>query len=247
VRPPTRLINAALTRHGYELRPLVPAPRRAQERAAFVARGRTIREAHRAQSLESVAALRRRYHAPVFGRVDTWTLVERLANCLDPTDGLLGCTSQLVHVLQILDMMESEGVTDPHLLAAAVVHDVGKLLLLVDEAPENVVCLNEPIGEYPPGAGLDNCVLQWNHDEFAFTRLSGEVPAAVAWLVRYHSVVFERCESLMDARDRAWAEQYLRPFRRYDQGSKSQHVIPKARLADYRDRLEGVLPRTILF
>ena len=73
------------------------------------------------------------------------------------------------------------------------------------------------------------------------------MPDAVAWLVRYHSVMFERCESLMDARDRAWAAQHLRPFHRYDQGSKSQHVIPKARLGDYRDRLEGVLPRTILF
>ena len=149
-----RLINAVLGRHGYALRPLGSASRRMQERTAFAARGRAIWEAHRTQSLESVAALRRRYHAPVFGRVDTWTLVERLANCIDPADGLLGCTSQLVHVLQVLDMMESEGVTDPHLLAAAVVHDIGKLLLLVGEAPENVVCLNEPIGEYPPGIGF---------------------------------------------------------------------------------------------
>ena len=69
---------------------------------------------------------------------------------------------------------------------AALIHDVGKLLLLTGEDPANVVCTNWPIGEYDDGCGLDQCVFQWNHAE--------------------------QSRHLMDARDRTYNEQCLTAF-----------------------------------
>jgi len=244
---PRGLVNAILRRRGDEIRRRVPPPRGTLDRATFVADAQVIRERHRAQTRETVAALQRRYDRPVFGRVETWTLIERLAQCVDPTDATLGCSSQLTHVLQVLQAMEAAGVEDPDLLVAAVVHDLGKLLLLTDEAPENVVCMNAPIGEGEPGTGLDRSLLQWNHDELAYRRLAGYVPEAVAWLVRYHSLLIDQSEYLMDARDRAYTERYLRPFRRFDQGSKSAYALPRTRITHYRDLVEAALPRTLVF
>ena len=210
-------------------------------------RAHAIVRAHRAQTRESVANLARKYARPVFGRVETWTLIERLADCVDPTDLALRDASQLVHVLQVLEAMERGGEADANLWVAALVHDLGKLLLLTGEAPENVVCFNDPIGEYPPGVGLDRCVMQWNHDEFVFSRIEGCVPEPVAWLVRYHSIRLESCAPLMNERDRAYSERYLKPFQRYDQGSKSAHRLPSRPLAYYRDRLDAALPPTLIF
>jgi hypothetical protein len=240
-----RLIKAALARRGYEIRPIAPPPRR-PDRAAFQTEARAIIRRHRAQTLECVAALRRKYERPVLGRVETWSLLERLAACVDPTDESLFVASQQIHVLQVLDAMETDGVTDRQLLAAALIHDVGKVLLLAGEAPENVVCLNEPIGEYAAGVGLDQCVFQWNHDEFGYSRLRDQVSDVVAWIVRYHSIDPDGCAPLMDARDRELADRYLRPFRRYDQESKTPFQLPRKRLDDYRDLATALLPRTLV-
>jgi hypothetical protein len=242
-----RLIKAALARQGYEIGRLRPPPREVADHSAFMNEEFAIWERHRAQTRETVAALNRRYEQAVLGSVPVWTLLERLAECVDPTDRQLGCTSQQVHTLQVLEAMEADGVTDRDLLLAALVHDIGKVLLLTGEAPENVVCLNEPIGQHEPGIGLDRCLLQWNHDEFAYLRLREHAPEHVVWLIRYHSIVLPSCEPLMNARDRDWTERYLRPFHKYDQGSKSTHRIPRKRLTDYRDLAEATLPRTILF
>jgi hypothetical protein len=218
-----------------------------REQRSFRKRAYAIELAHGAQTRESVALLARKYAQPVFGRVDTWTLIERLSECVDPTDVALGATSQKVHVLQVLEAMERDGVEDGNLWLAALLHDLGKLLLLAGEKPENVVCFNTPIGSYAPGIGLDACVMQWNHDEFGFSRLEGHVPEPVAWLVRYHSLRLEHCEALMNERDCAYTERYLRPFQHYDQGSKSQVRRPSRPLAAYRDRLGDALPRSLVF
>jgi hypothetical protein len=51
---------------------------------------------------------------------------------------------------------------------------------------------------------------------------------------------------LMNARDRALADRYLRPFRRYDQGSKTPFQLPRKRLDDYRELATALLPRTLV-
>jgi predicted HD phosphohydrolase len=240
-------LTAGLTRRSYDMRPAAPTEPEDIARERFDGEAQLITRRHQAQSREDVARLRSRYERPVYGRVEMWTLLERLGGCIDPTDTRLYGASQHLHLLQVLSAMEADGVTDANLLLAALIHDVGKILLLIGERPENVVCFNEPIGEHEPGIGLDCCVLQWNHDEFGYSRLKDHVPDAVSWLVRYHSIKIDRCAPLMDARDLAYTERYLRTFQRYDQDSKSLYVIPKRTLWDYRERLEKSLPRAIIF
>ena len=172
--------------------------------------------------------LRRKYEAPALGDMRMWELVELLAQCVDPSDGRLFGASQLVHVLQMLEAMERDGVTDPDMLLAALVHDVGKVLLLLGEDPANVVCMTAPIGGHEPGVGLDNVTMQWNHDEFGFTRIADHVPDHIAWLVRYHSIVVDVCEPLMDARDRDYYDRYLRTFSHYDHETKTPFRLPAA-------------------
>lgn len=227
-----------------KMAPPIPSPKAMRE--AYLRRAHAIQERHDAQAVEAVEALRRKYAAPVFGKVNPWSLVEKLAQCIDPTDQRLLCASQQLHVLQIIDSMEAEGTATEEFLLVALVHDLGKVLLLTGESPENVVCMNRPIsGE--AGAGLEQCVMQWNHDEFAYSRLKGYLPDGLAWLVRYHSIVREACEPYMDARDRDYAERYLRPFARYDHETKSPLFLPQRRLEDYRHIVERALPATIMF
>lgn len=202
---------------------------------------------HRAQSVADVQGLRVKYERPVFGQVQVWDLVQKLGMVCDPSDGSLGCTSQLVHVLQVLQAMEEDGVDDPEMLIAAIVHDLGKLLLLTDEAPENVVCMVEPVGSYEMGVGLENCVLQWNHDEFIYSRLKDHLPDHIAWLLRYHSIYIDQCWTLMDDRDRRHTKQYLRPFQHYDQDFKSSHALPKKGIEAYREIVESWFPDPIQF
>jgi hypothetical protein len=214
---------------------------------AFAEQARAVNERHWAQTRETVAALKRRYDGAVLGRQRIWDLVERLALCVDPTDGRLYRASQLVHVQQVIAGMERDGIHDPDMLVAAITHDLGKVLLLAGVAPEHVVGMNAPIGQYPRGAGLDNVVFQWNHDEFIYSRLRDHVPEHVAWLLRYHSIEIPRTEPFMDARDRAYLERYLRPFRRYDQDTKSPWSAPPRTILDkYRDLIDRTFPAPIL-
>jgi predicted HD phosphohydrolase len=213
----------------------------------YVKRARAIESRHNAQTVEDVAALRRKYATPLLGRVSPWSLIERLGQCIDPTDQRLFGASQQLHILQIIDAMEEERTATDEMVLVALVHDLGKVLLLTDEAPENIVCMNRPIRVCEPGGGLDNCVFQWNHDEFAYSRLKEFLPDGLAWLVRYHSILPATCEPYMDARDRDYYRRYLQPFSRYDHETKSPVYLPKRRLADYRHVVERSLPASIAF
>src|SRR4030095_3740347 len=81
---PKRLIKAALARRGYEIRAIPTVPRDVHERAAFAKIGDEIQRRHRAQTREDVAALRAKYARPLYGLVNTWDLLERLAGCGRP-------------------------------------------------------------------------------------------------------------------------------------------------------------------
>jgi hypothetical protein len=215
--------------------------------ARFAALANTIEARHDAQSLDDVMALRDKYAAPVFGSVSPWSLVEMLGQCIDPSDQRLYCTSQQVHVLQMIDAMEAEEAATPESLLVALVHDLGKVLLLAGEAPENVVCMNRPVQAGAPGCGLDRCVFQWNHDEWAYARLKDHLPDHLAWLVRYHSILPATCMHLMDARDLDYCRRYLKHFARYDHGTKSPCNLPQRRIGDYRAIVERALPAKMPF
>ncbi len=223
------------------------ALRRVAARHAFKQELDAVVARHERQTLQDVADLRARYREPVWGKVDTWQLLTRLGECIDPSDRRLGCVSQLTHSLQVVDSMEAEGIDDPDLLAAGLLHDIGKLLLLTGEDPANVVCMIDLIGPHEPGIGLDASNLRWNHDEFGYTRLVGQVPDAVARLVRYHSIDLEACASVFNDADRAWVASSLRPFVHHDQDSKASFATPRSSLADLRDRLGDRVPATLDF
>jgi hypothetical protein len=237
-----RAMNNLLRRRGYEVRRVVERPG-----AAFLVDARSILSRHRDQSQATVAALNDKYRSPVFGSVTVWDLLQRLAQCVDPGDSFLYCASQQVHVLQVVEGMLDDGVSDPDLLLAALIHDLGKLLLLTDEDPSNVVGMNSPIGTYADRTGFDNCIFHWNHDEFGYSRFKDHVPDHIAWLIRYHSIDLSECERLMDERDARYADRYLRVLAHYDHGTKSNYILPRRQIHEYRDLIEGAFPKPILF
>jgi inositol oxygenase len=204
-------------------------------------------ERHLDQTKEMGTALEKKYEKPVFGRVRVWDLMERLAQCIDPSDSTLYCVSQLVHALQVVDGMERDGIQDKDFLITGLIHDLGKILLLTGEAPENVVCINTPIGHYEKGVGLANCVFRWNHDQFIYSRFKDCVPDHIAWLLRYHSIYLPTCEHLMDERDLMYMKRYLRVFTKYDTGTKSLYHLPKNGIEKARALIEETFPETILF
>jgi hypothetical protein len=218
-----------------------------ENRAHYIERARGIVARHRLQTREQVEALRKRYAKPLFGKVRVWELIERLGACVDPSDERLFCASQLVHVHQMLDQMVTDGTATPSMVLVTLVHDLGKLLLLTGEDPENVVCMNAAVDEYPEGVGLDNCVLQWNHDEFAYQRLKELIPDDLAWLVRYHSLDVSRTRRLMNPDDRERVDTLLLPFAHYDHATKSPFHLPAKPLSTYRDVIEQAFPSPILF
>lgn len=202
---------------------------------------------HRQQTVDMVIALKKKYEQPVFGKVAVWDLVDRLAMCVDPTDPGLYNASQFTHVCQVLKSMEQAGICDEYLLLTAIIHDLGKLLLLTDEAPENVVCMNTPIGDYPDGVGLDSVVFQWNHDEFVYMRFKGLVPEPVSWLLRYHSIIIKDTERYFDQRDQQYVEKYLLVFRKHDIESKSPYYLPDINLDRYKALVSKYFPEPIAF
>lgn len=241
--------KAGLRRFGYEV---VAAGSRKRSNpnpglAEFKNKRRSILASHRQQTTETIRQLNSKYREPVFGEVRIWDLFQRLAFCVDPTDTRLLNTTQYVHILQVLEAMEKDGLEDPRWYIAAMLHDLGKVLLLTPEEPGNVVCLNSPIGEHEEQAGLDNVVMQWNHDEFAYMRLKEYVSDELGWLIRYHSIELAACEPYMDERDRTYRDKYLLKFRSYDFGSKSPHHFPALDMDKYRTMIEEAFPDPVRF
>jgi len=183
----------------------------------------------------------------VFGRMRVWDLFEKLALCVDPSDRRLFATSQYVHVQQILAAMDRNRVDDPDFVLVAVLHDLGKVLLLTDELPENVVCVPGRITDAEPGSGLSNVLYQFGHGEFIWSRVVDHVPAHVAWTVRYHNADLRDAWPFLDARERDWAVRYLVPFRQFDYQFASPFFLPQVDMQRVRGIVESALPQAILF
>jgi myo-inositol oxygenase len=226
-------------------RELVPRDKRfARE---FLHHSNAILGKHYHQTSATVAALKAKYETPVFGKARVWDLIQKLSLCVDETDASLFCTSQLIHVQQVLEGIERDGIQDHDLLIAALIHDVGKVLLLTGELPENVVGLTGRISESPQAAGLDHVVFQFGHGEMVYSRFKDHVPEHLAWLLRYHGTDMADLEPFLSQKDREYRDRYLIPFHKYDGGTKSYNHLPKVQLAKYRDLIEATFPQPILF
>jgi hypothetical protein len=239
------MIQRALRARGYQIRMYIKET--VDDGGEFIASAQALQHRHCQQDRDSVERLSIEHSQPVFGRVRMWDLLLMLGQCFDPTDETLRCVSQLTHSLQVADSMQAAGVTDPDLVVAALVHDLGKLLMLTGEDPANVVGRPDPIGWHPSRCGLDQCVLQWGHDQIIYIRLKDEIPDHLAWLLHYHSIDIHHCERLMDDRDIDYTARYLRTFMAHDAESKSTSHIPRYPLDSYRDLIESYFPHPILF
>ena len=212
----------------------------------FTTRAAQIREIQSRQTRELIHSLKAKYENPVFGKVRVWDMIEKLGMCVDASDDSLLLTSQFVHVQQVLERMEIDKVQDPDLFLVALLHDLGKVMLLSDEVPEHAVGYTTPCGEFEAGVGLANVLLQFGHDELIYSRMKDHVPEHIAWTIRYHSTSLSAVEPYMNAQDRENEERYLSKFRVYDQGTKSYAHLPRINLAPYRELIEQTFPHPIL-
>jgi hypothetical protein len=242
-----RGLEKGLSAVGFGLTKL-DAPGSPEHRAAQAQRDlqQQILERHDRQSIADVEALNDRYRTPVFGSVRPMDLFLMLGECLDPTDNLLGCASQLTHSLQVIEAMRRDGVLDDELLLLALLHDLGKLLLLTEEDPANVVGTNRIL---TPKAktGLHQHVTQWNHCEFGYRRCQPFLPSHLCWTIRYHGLKDEQPFDYMDAGDIQCFNGIMKRFRHYDKSSKSLEIRPVSKLSDYRTFIETRLPERIVF
>jgi hypothetical protein len=215
---------------------------------AFQSGAREIEERQRQQTKEIVQTLKTKYESPILGKFRVWDLIEELALCIDPTDSSLYCTSQYMHVCQIVAGMEEDGELNEKMLLVALLHDLGKISILEGEPPEHVVCYLSPIEAREPGCGLENVTFQFGHDEIAYSRFKDHVPEDVAWALRYHSTILGETEPYMSAADRDYEQNILTTFRKYDQGTKSPANLPvHANLDRFQDFVESCFPQPILF
>jgi hypothetical protein len=213
----------------------------------FKVRKQALLDRHHQQTREQVSRLKTKYEKPIFGHARVWDLIERLALCVDPTDDWLYCTSQFIHVQQMVAAMERDGITDPDLFLTAFTHDLGKVTLLTDELPENIVGQARPIGELEEGIGFDQVIYQFCHPEIIYLRLKDHVANHVAWLLRYHNISIAASTPYMNAQDRNYAKKYLETFQKYDTGFKSYTYAPDVDLKKYRELIEQTFPNPILF
>jgi hypothetical protein len=233
-----------LNRRGYFSNPAIKRNREAF--LAYSAQAAEIALRHDRQSPETLQALAQKYSQPIFGEIEVYRLLEMLAHCIDPTNTLLYCTSQLTHTLHVVEGLVQAGITDRDIIIAGLVHDVGKLALLTGEAPEYIEGSGKkPIAPAAPGSGLDRCLLTWDHGEIAYARLKDHLSEPCAWLVRYHSIN-EICLPLMDERDRAFRAKYYDAFHAIDQ-NYNFFRIPQITLADLKGVIDDAFPKPILF
>lgn len=220
---------------------------RASATDEFKSRAATIRATQAKQTVDDVVALRRKYQDPIFGKARVWEMIEKLGMCVDASDDALMCTSQLLHVQQVLEAMEQDGVQDRDLYLVALLHDIGKVMLLAKAAPEHVVGMITPLGEPAHGIGLENVFFQFGHDEFMYSRIKDLVPERVAWTIRYHSAMVENLRPYCDARDLVHLDGCLAAFQPYDLRRKSHRHLPTVDMSKYREMVEEMFPEPILF
>jgi hypothetical protein len=192
-----------------------------------------------------VEYLNKKYSNSVFGKIKVWDAIEKLSIVIDPTDKELYGVSQFIHTIQVLESMENDKIEDEYFIIGAIIHDLGKLLLLTDEDPANIVCNNTIIGNYKPESGLDNCIFQWNHDEYAYLKFKDYLPENISWLIRYHSIRLDLNLEIMNDKDRMWYNKYLVPFRKYDKSTKSIFNIPNINIKRYQKLIEKYFPNPV--
>lgn len=211
----------------------------------FAIKASNIKKNHWNQNKETIDELNKKYKNIIFGNFDTWNFIEKLSLCVDPSDKELFCTSQWIHTWQVVEKMEMNNIYNEDFLIAAILHDLGKILLLTDELPQNIVCDNGVIGEHKEKIGWENCITHWNHDEFIYMKLKNHIHKDYSWLLRYHSINLKHSYKYANDYDKNLIEKLLLPFSKYDKLTKSIFNIPKINIDKYKRMIEKHLPKTL--
>ena len=178
----------------------------------------TVREFYRLnhanQTLDFVLAKKAEYLPLERRRMTVWEALEYLNTLVDDSDPDVDF-SQIDHALQTAEAVRQAG--QPRwLIAAGLVHDLGKVLCLFGEPQWAVVGDTFPVGcafsdravyseyfafnpdhahplystangIYEPHCGLDNVHMSWGHDEYIFHVVKDHLPVEALYSLRYHS------------------------------------------------------------
>lgn len=209
----------------------------------FNEKAKTIQIRHKEQNAKLVIELNNKYENKTTFNHPIWELIEMLKGVIDPTDKKLYLINQFIHTLQVAEAAD-EATHNEEIIVAALVHDLGKLLLLTDEKPENIVCENWVIqGDH--NEGLENAICNWNHDEFIYMKLKNHLPDHLLWLIRFHSIRLPDSYIYMSETDKKLTETYLNEFRIFDRRTKGKKLPEEKNFDKYRKILEKWFPNPI--
>ena len=172
------------------------------------------RQNHALQTLDFVLAKKAEYGPRTKARMSIWEAMDFLNTLVDDSDPDTDL-SQIEHLMQTSEAIRADG--HPRwMIAAGLVHDLGKVLCLWGEPQWAVVGDTFPVGcaysdkivfpeffeanpdsrnplyqtklgIYEPNCGLDRVHLSWGHDEFIYRVTRDYLPEPAQYVLRYHS------------------------------------------------------------
>jgi len=209
-----------------------------------------VYDASRSQTAETVRNLSAKWDRKIlFGKINSWELLEKLSLTIDASDNVLGSTSQYIHVLQVFEAMVADDVTDKRLLFLGLAHDIGKVLSLFGESDGNVDCSTFVIKPGVAGKGVNSSIVSWNHDEFGYQKLKDYLSQEMAWVVRYHSLyplLVGGLDELLLPEEHEW-KKLLQKLWEYDHLFKNSKHIPVVDAEYAKSIWHEYLPKEIMF
>lgn len=222
---------------------------------------------HTHQTVDFVRAKRAEFLALDKRRMGIWEAMEYLNQLVDDSDPDTD-VPQIEHLLQTAEQIRRDGHPGWFVLTG-LIHDLGKILCLWGEPQWAVVGDTFPVGcawsekivfpeffsenpdrsvpeyqtrlgIYREGAGLDQALMSWGHDEYLYHVTKDYLPLPALYMIRYHSFYPAHREGeyghLMNDQDRemfAWVHQ----FNPYDLYTKSHERPNVAELRPYYESL----------
>lgn len=222
---------------------------------------------HTQQTVDFVRDKRAHFLALDKRRMGIWEAMEYLNQLVDDSDPDTD-VPQIEHLMQTAEGIRRDGHPGWFVLTG-LIHDLGKILCLWGEPqwavvgdtfpvgcawsekivfPEffagnpdrNVPGYQTRLGMYGEGAGLDQVLMSWGHDEYLYHVTKDYLPLPAQYMIRYHSFYPAHREGeygyLMNDQDRAMFE-WVNKFNPYDLYTKSHERPNVAELRPYYESL----------
>jgi inositol oxygenase len=169
---------------------------------------------HANQTFDFVQRKKAEYLTLDRDRMTVWQMLEHLNDLVDDSDPDTAYT-QIDHALQTAEAAR-QAKQPRWMIAAALIHDLGKVLCTFGEPQWAVVGDTNPVGcrfsdkivyaeffdlnpdarhpvystelgIYERGCGLQNVHLSWGHDEYLYHVVKDRLPIEARYMIRYHS------------------------------------------------------------